>query len=132
MTNFALGRGKSPIDGQLIAIKDNICTTEEPTTCSSAILSGFHSPYPATIVEKLKAAGALIAGKTNLDEFGMGYIFSPFTAASIKIDRQRRSHSTNSIYEAVKNIYTQDGDALSAGGSSGGSAVAVATGQCDV
>ncbi|KAL2038734.1 hypothetical protein N7G274_008492 [Stereocaulon virgatum] len=107
------GRAKSPIDGHLIAIKDNICTTGEPTTCASAILEGFHSPYPATVVEKLKGTGALIIGKTNLDEFGMG------------------SHSTNSIYGPVKNIYTQDGDHLSAGGSSGGSAVAVATGQCD-
>lgn len=64
---------KSAIDGCLIAVKDNICTYEEPTTCASAILKGFHSPYPATVVEKLKNAGALIAGKTNLDEFGMGY-----------------------------------------------------------
>ena len=69
---FDVGAEKSPIDGQLIAIKDNICTTGQPTTCSSAILGGFHSPYPATVVERLKAAGALIAGKTNLDEFGMG------------------------------------------------------------
>ena len=66
------GLEKSPIDGQMIAVKDNICTTEQPTTCASAILGGFHSPYPATVVEKLKSAGALIAGKTNLDEFGMG------------------------------------------------------------
>ena len=67
-----IGLEKSPIDGQLIAIKDNICTTEQPTTCASAILGGFHSPFPATVVEKLKSAGAMIAGKTNLDEFGMG------------------------------------------------------------
>lgn len=107
------GTPKSAIDGCLIAVKDNICTSEEPTTCASAILKGFHSPYPATVVEKLKHAGALIAGKTNLDEFGMG------------------SDSINSIYGAVKNSYTQDGGSLSAGGSSGGSAVAVATGQCD-
>ena len=63
---------KSAIDGYLIAVKDNICTSEEPMTCASAILKGFHSPYPATVIEKLKQAGALIAGKTNLDEFGMG------------------------------------------------------------
>ena len=67
-----IGVEKSPIDGQLIAVKDNICTTEQPTTCASATLGGFHSPYPATVVEKLRSAGALIAGKTNLDEFGMG------------------------------------------------------------
>lgn len=67
-----IGTAKSAIDGYLIAVKDNICTSEEPTTCASAILKGFHSPYPATVVEKLKQAGALIAGKSNLDEFGMG------------------------------------------------------------
>lgn len=66
------GVAKSAIDGSLIAVKDNICTSEEPTTCASAILKDFHSPFPATVVEKLKHAGALIAGKTNLDEFGMG------------------------------------------------------------
>lgn len=67
-----IGATKSAIDGCLIAVKDNICTSEEPTTCASAILRGFHSPYPATVIEKLKHAGALIAGKSNLDEFGMG------------------------------------------------------------
>ncbi len=66
------GNVKSPIDGELIAIKDNICTAQGPTTCGSAILEGFRSPYPATVAEKLEAAGALILGKTNLDEFGMG------------------------------------------------------------
>jgi Asp-tRNA(Asn)/Glu-tRNA(Gln) amidotransferase A subunit family amidase len=77
---------KSPIDGQLIAIKDNICTTEEPTTCASAILEGFHSPYPATVIEKLKGAGALIIGKTNLDEFGMGYASGSSGVQPIAID----------------------------------------------
>ena len=68
-------------------MKDNICTYEEPTTCASEILKGFHSPYPATVVEKLKNAGALLAGKTNLDEFGMGYAFSRFVAADAWFDR---------------------------------------------
>lgn len=67
-----LGQPLSAIDGQLIAIKDNICTSNEPTTCASAFLHGFRSPFPATVIEKLKASGAIIAGKTNLDEFGMG------------------------------------------------------------
>ena len=82
-----IGTAKSVIDGYLIAVKDNICTCEEPTTCASAILKGFHSPYPATVVERLKHAGALIAGKTNLDEFGMGYAFSRFVAAKVWFDR---------------------------------------------
>ena len=82
-----LGMAKSAIDGYLIAVKDNICTSEEPTTCASAILQDFHSPYPATVVEKLKRAGALIAGKTNLDEFGMGYGSTQCVAANAWFDR---------------------------------------------
>ena len=69
---WSTGKSRSIIDGRLIAIKDNIVTKDEPTTCASNILSGFTSPFAATIVEKLKGAGAIIAGKTNLDEFGMG------------------------------------------------------------
>lgn len=82
-----IGTAKSAIDGFLIAVKDNICTSEEPTTCASAILKDFHSPYSATVVEKLKYAGALIAGKTNLDAFGMGYAFSTFVVANTWFDR---------------------------------------------
>ena len=81
------GEEKSAIDGYLIALKDNVCTSDEPTTCSSAILKDFHSPYPATVVEKLKQAGALIAGKTNLDEFGMGYALNNFVAANTCFDK---------------------------------------------
>ena len=81
-----IGKGKSAIDGYLIALKDNVCTSVGPTTCASAILKGFHSPYPATVVEKLKQAGALIAGKTNLDEFGMGYALNSFVAANTWFD----------------------------------------------
>ena len=51
------------------------------------MLKDFHSPFPATVVEKLKHAGALIAGKTNLDEFGMGYAFNQFVAADVRFDR---------------------------------------------
>src|SRR5207253_1695301 len=58
--------------GMPVVVKDNICTLEFTTTCGSKILEGYRSPYEATAVAKLKAAGALIAGKTNCDEFGMG------------------------------------------------------------
>ena len=81
-----IGQERSAIDGYLIALKDNVCTCDGPTTCASAILKGFHSPYPATVVEKLEQAGALIAGKTNLDEFGMGYALGIFVAANIWFD----------------------------------------------
>ncbi|KAL1965436.1 hypothetical protein VTN77DRAFT_5692 [Rasamsonia byssochlamydoides] len=106
------GSLKSPLDGRLIAVKDNICTRTLPTTCASGILDKFTSPFDATVVKALEDAGAVVAGKTNLDEFGMG------------------SHSIHSRFGPVRNS-RQDGDeALSAGGSSGGSAVAVATDQC--
>src|ERR1051325_9569206 len=58
--------------GMPVAVKDNICTLEFTTTCGSKILEGYRSPYEATAVAKLKAAGALIAGKTNCDEFAIG------------------------------------------------------------
>ncbi|KAL6718290.1 Trimeric GatFAB AmidoTransferase(AdT) complex subunit [Lecanora helva] len=122
-----------PIDGHTIAIKDNICSLGEPTTCGSGILKGFKSPYEATVIKKLKAAGAVLVGKTNLDEFGMGYgiLSSHGVPLTSFIDNLQRTYSTNSIYGPVSNIYVRDSEALSAGGSSGGSAVAVRTGQCD-
>jgi len=58
--------------GMPVAVKDNICTLEFTTTCGSRILEGYRSPYDATAVARLRGAGALIAGKTNCDEFGMG------------------------------------------------------------
>ncbi|KAJ5652550.1 Glutamyl-tRNA(Gln) amidotransferase subunit A [Penicillium longicatenatum] len=109
------GKQKSVLDGRLVAIKDNICTRELPTTCASGILDKFASPFNATVVDQLEDAGAIIAGKTNLDEFGMG------------------SHSIHSRFGLVKNLRRdKDGQDLSAGGSSGGSAVAVAADQCYV
>lgn len=97
----------------MISIKDNICTRELPTTCASGILDNFSSPFNATVVEQLEKAGAVVAGKTNLDEFGMG------------------SHSVHSRFGPVKGLRRdRNGEAFSAGGSSGGAAVAVASGQC--
>lgn len=117
MINSKLGEladdnaGDAPLAGRRIAIKDNICTTEFATTCASGILKDFYSPYDATVVKKLKKADAIICGKTNMDEFGMG------------------SHSTHSYFGPVVNSGT-DGKSRSAGGSSGGSAVAVANDDC--
>lgn len=67
-----IGALKSPLDGKLVAIKDNICTRDMRTTCASRILETYTSPFNATVVESLEKAGAIVAGKTNLDEFGMG------------------------------------------------------------
>ncbi len=66
------GNGGGLLHGVPISIKDNMCTTFGTTTCSSKMLENFHAPYNATVVEKLEAAGAVILGKTNLDEFAMG------------------------------------------------------------
>ncbi|HEV8453309.1 MAG TPA: Asp-tRNA(Asn)/Glu-tRNA(Gln) amidotransferase subunit GatA, partial [Gemmatimonadales bacterium] len=61
-----------PLAAMPVALKDNIVTVEQPTTCASRILEGYVSPYNATVVERLRGAGAMIAAKTNLDEFAMG------------------------------------------------------------
>lgn len=90
-------------------VKDNIASGK--TTCGSGILSNYVSPFNATVVELLAAAGYSVRGKANLDEFGMG------------------SGNTNSYFGAVKNPLFE-GDFI-AGGSSGGSAAAVAAGDCD-
>jgi len=92
-------------------VKDNIATQDLETSCASNILSDYHSPFNATVIETLKKKGSLVIGKTNMDEFGMG------------------SLSTNSAFGSVTNI--PPFESLSAGGSSGGSAAAVAAGFVD-
>ncbi|KFA61888.1 hypothetical protein S40285_06565 [Stachybotrys chlorohalonatus IBT 40285] len=96
-----------------LAVKDNIATRDFPTQCASRILSGHQSPIEATIVRQLRERGAVVVGKTNMDEFGMG------------------SHSTYTPHGPVRNPLSPDID-VSAGGSSGGSAVAVKVGDAKV
>ncbi|HEU5039918.1 MAG TPA: Asp-tRNA(Asn)/Glu-tRNA(Gln) amidotransferase subunit GatA [Gemmatimonadales bacterium] len=96
-----------PLAGMPIAVKDNIVTAEQPTTCASRILEGYRSPYTATAVRRLREAGAMVAAKTNLDEFAMG------------------SSTEHSAFGRVR--HPLDPDRVP-GGSSGGSAALVAAG----
>lgn len=68
----------SPLYGRPILIKDNFCLRDTLTTCASKMLANFRAPYTSTIVQRLIDQGCIIVGKTNLDEFAMGYVGNIF------------------------------------------------------
>ena len=105
----AAGEPLPPLAGVPLAIKDNLCTKGIPTTCSSRMLEGFVPPYESTVTDRLWNAGAVLLGKTNLDEFAMG------------------SSTETSAFGPSRNPWNPE---KVPGGSSGGSAAAVAAGEC--
>jgi aspartyl-tRNA(Asn)/glutamyl-tRNA(Gln) amidotransferase subunit A len=108
---LAAGEPAPPLAGVPVALKDILDVEDVPTTCGSRILEGYRPPFTATVVERLEAAGAVVLGKTNMDEFAMG------------------SSTENSAFQATRNPWDT---ARVPGGSSGGSAAAVAAGLATV
>ncbi|XP_070169204.1 glutamyl-tRNA(Gln) amidotransferase subunit A, mitochondrial isoform X9 [Polyergus mexicanus] len=123
------------LDGIPIAVKDNYCVKDGLTTCASRMLANFSPGYNATVYERLKKLGAVLIGKTNLDEFAMGSgtvdsLYGPTKNLwGSEVQSQFYSHESDGSSINESKVCEKDAWHI-AGGSSGGSAVAVATGTC--
>ncbi|XP_011690710.1 PREDICTED: glutamyl-tRNA(Gln) amidotransferase subunit A, mitochondrial [Wasmannia auropunctata] len=124
------------LDGIPVAVKDNYCVVGKPTTCASRMLVNFSPGYNATVYERLRMQGAVLIGKTNLDEFAMGSgtvdsFYGPTKNLwGSDVLSQFYSHGSDSSHKVItRKLHEKDAWRI-AGGSSGGSAVAVATGTC--
>ena len=127
---MAAGCPLGPLDGVPMSFKDNFCAAGLHTTCASKMLENFVAPYNATVVQKSLDNGALIVGKTNLDEFAMGSgtIDSHYGPTRNVWGGETAYSLVNRQGEVLLKEEAQDGDWVVAGGSSGGSAVSVAAG----
>ncbi|KAG5343661.1 GATA amidotransferase, partial [Acromyrmex heyeri] len=123
------------LDGIPIAVKDNYCVKDKPTTCASRMLANFSPGYNATVYEKLRTQGVVLIGKTNLDEFAMGSgtvdsLYGPTKNLwGSEVLSQFYSYGSDDSQVTTRKLHEKDAWRI-AGGSSGGSAVAVATGTC--
>ena len=130
-TRYLEDRALGPLDGVSLAVKDNFCTRDVKTSCGSRMLDNFVAPYNATVVQRCLDSGAVMLGKTNLDEFAMGSgTIDSYVGPTRNIWGGSAAYSlvTGDQTLARHNPGPGDGDWVVAGGSSGGSAVAVATG----
>ncbi|GAA5886026.1 hypothetical protein JCM16303_003839 [Sporobolomyces ruberrimus] len=119
------GKGKGKLDEKMVGVKDMFATTGDGsrTTCASRMLQDYKSPFEATVVQQLRREGALVIGKTNMDEFGMGSAnYHSHFGPTLNPSGPRGADETSELVEGEQRV---------SGGSSGGSAAAVAAGLCD-
>ena len=129
-TRYKEGRPRGSLEGITLAVKDNFCTKDIKTSCGSLMLDNFVSPYNSTVVQRCLDQGAVMVGKTNLDEFAMGSgTIDSYVGPTKNIwGGEVPYRLVDNIWKTVAEHLGTNSDWVVAGGSSGGSAVAVASG----